>query len=83
MCARTLSEMPPVALFVMTCAAVSSHLGPPITTGKLFLFDAFVGDDAGLAHGQIFYSDGMAAPQVYLEPSEPGTYYGRPIYANS
>jgi hypothetical protein len=60
-----------------------AYLGPPITTGKLFLFDAFVGDDAGLAHGQIFYSDGMAAPQVYLEPSEPGTYYGRPIYANS
>jgi hypothetical protein len=59
------------------------YLGPPITTGKLFLFDAFVGDDAGLAHGRIFYSDGIAAPQVYLEPTEPDTYYGRPIYANT
>ncbi len=59
------------------------YLGQPITTGKLFLFGGFVGDDAGMAHGNVYYSDGIAAPQVYIEPTEPDTYYGRPIYANS
>jgi hypothetical protein len=58
-------------------------LESPITTGKLFLFEGFVGDEAGLAHGKIFYTDGLSVPDVYLEPSEPDTYYGRPIYANS
>jgi hypothetical protein len=59
------------------------YLGPPVATGKTFLFDAVSADDAGLAHGKILYSDGVSVPQVYLEPSEPDTHYGRPIYANS
>jgi hypothetical protein len=58
-------------------------LESPTTTGNLFFFEGFVGDDAGLAHGKIFYTDGVSPPQVYLEPTEPDTYYGSPIYANS
>jgi hypothetical protein len=58
-------------------------LGHVVTTGKRFLFPAFVGDDAGLAHGKIFHSDGIAEPEVYLEPTEPDTYYGSPIYTHS
>jgi hypothetical protein len=58
------------------------YLGWPTTTGDLFLFDAFTADDAGAAHGKILYSDGIAAPQIYLQPTEPDTYYGAPAYAN-
>lgn len=58
-----------------------AYLGPPVATGKLFLFDALLGGDAGLEQGAIFYSDGVAAPQAYLQPTAPDTYYGRPIYA--
>jgi hypothetical protein len=38
---------------------------------------------AGMVHGKILYSDGVGAPQTYLEPTEPDAHYGRPIYANS
>jgi hypothetical protein len=59
------------------------YLGPPVTTGKLFLLDAVLTDDAGVADEKILYSDGTSAPAVYLEPTEPDTYYGSPVYANS
>lgn len=59
------------------------YLGEPVTTGKTFLFQAFVGDDAGVAHGKIMWSDGIAPPEVYLEPADPNDAYGSPIYANS
>lgn len=59
------------------------YVGEPVTTGKTFLFQGFVGDDAGIAHGKIMWSDGFTAPETYLEPADPNDVYGSPIYANS
>lgn len=59
------------------------YVGEPVTTGKTFLFQTFVGDDAGIAHGKIMWSDGLLAPQVFLEPPDPNDVYGSPIYANT
>lgn len=59
------------------------YLGEPVTTGTTFLFSAFEGDDAGIAHGKIMWSDGIQAPQDYLDPGTPNDRFGGPIYANS
>lgn len=59
------------------------YVGEPTTAGKTFLFQAFDGDDAGIAHGKIMWSDGVAAPKVYLEPGSASDVYGSPIYAHS
>jgi hypothetical protein len=57
-------------------------LGAPVSTGSTFLFSAFEGDDAGVAHGKIMWSDGIESPQVYLDPGTPDDRFGEPIFAN-
>jgi hypothetical protein len=57
-------------------------LGVPVSAGKFFLFDGFI-EEGGRARGKLFRTDGIAAPELFLEPGQPDEHYGSPAYANS